>query len=93
VDGSTYLVAPRGTTNWARNLRAAGEGELRVGRRRRRFGYDELPDSEKPRLLREYLTRWEPETKSQFEFGKDASEETLREAAPRHPIFRLQFRD
>jgi hypothetical protein len=52
-----------------------------------------VPDSEKPRLLREYLTRWEPETKSQFEFGKDASEETLRQAASRHPIFRLQFRD
>src|SRR3954467_10223907 len=28
-----YLVAPRGTTQWVRNLRAAGEGELVVGRR------------------------------------------------------------
>jgi deazaflavin-dependent oxidoreductase (nitroreductase family) len=93
VDESTYLVAPRGATNWARNLRAAGEGELRVGRRRRRFGYDEVPDSEKPRLLREYLTRWEPETKSQFETGADAPDERLREIAPLHPIFRLSFLD
>lgn len=93
LDGATYLVAPRGTTNWARNLRAAGEGELRVGSRRRRFGFTELPDAEKPPLLRAYLERWEPETKSQFEFGKDATEEKLREAAPLHPIFRLDLRD
>ena len=28
-----YLVAPRGETQWVRNLRVAGDGELRVGRR------------------------------------------------------------
>jgi len=33
VDGERYLVAPRGATQWVRNLRAAGGGELRVGRR------------------------------------------------------------
>lgn len=93
LDDGTYLVAPRGTTNWARNLRAAGAGELRVGRRRRRFGFTEVGDADKPRLLREYLHRWEPETRSQFEFGKDADEETLRRAAPLHPVFRLEFRD
>ena len=32
-DGRRYLVAPRGETQWVRNLRAAGTGELRVGRR------------------------------------------------------------
>src|SRR3954470_21847019 len=33
VDGQRYLVAPRGTTEWVKNLRSAGHGELRVGRR------------------------------------------------------------
>src|SRR4029079_19161371 len=34
VDGVRYLVAPRGETQWVRNLRAAGAaGALRVGRR------------------------------------------------------------
>ena len=32
VDGEDYLVAPRGTTQWVRNVRAAGGGELRLGR-------------------------------------------------------------
>ena len=39
VDGRRYLVAPRGTTDWVRNLRAAGIGELRVGRRVERGRY------------------------------------------------------
>src|SRR5262245_26119187 len=37
IDGQQYLVAPRGTTQWVRNLRAAGGGELRVGRRTESF--------------------------------------------------------
>src|SRR5947207_2573308 len=28
-EGRRYLVAPRGNTHWARNLRAVGEGDLR----------------------------------------------------------------
>ena len=34
-DGQRYLVAPRGITQWVRNIRIAGEGELRRGRRPR----------------------------------------------------------
>jgi len=30
-DHHRYLVAPRGETQWVRNLRAVGTGELRVG--------------------------------------------------------------
>src|SRR5674536_101211 len=32
MDGLHFLVAPRGETQWVRNLRASGGGELRVGR-------------------------------------------------------------
>jgi deazaflavin-dependent oxidoreductase (nitroreductase family) len=32
LDGVSYLVASWGETQWARNLRAAGGGELRRGR-------------------------------------------------------------
>src|SRR5215467_365085 len=37
VDGVQYLVAPRGLTQWVRNLRVAGTGELRVGKRTEAF--------------------------------------------------------
>ncbi|MEC4019066.1 hypothetical protein QMK28_22880 [Streptomyces sp. H27-D2] len=31
-EGEQYLVSVRGEAEWARNMRAAGGGELRVGR-------------------------------------------------------------
>jgi hypothetical protein len=40
-----YLVAPRGETQWVRNLRVAGEGELRVGRRVESFRATEIADA------------------------------------------------
>src|SRR5262245_858528 len=37
LDGERYLVSPRGRTQWVRNMRAAGGGELRLGRRTEAF--------------------------------------------------------
>jgi deazaflavin-dependent oxidoreductase (nitroreductase family) len=89
-EGARYLVAPRGDTQWARNLRAAGEGRLLVGRRSEHFSADELPDEQKPPLLRAYLKRWAMEVSAIFDgVGADASEEELRRIAPKHPVFRL----
>jgi deazaflavin-dependent oxidoreductase (nitroreductase family) len=91
-DGNLYLVAARGETHWVRNLRARGEGELRVGRRRTRFRASELPDSEKPPLLRAYLKRWAWEVGTFFEgVGADADDEALLAEGRRHPIFRIEL--
>jgi deazaflavin-dependent oxidoreductase (nitroreductase family) len=85
-----YLVAPRGHTQWVRNMRVAGGGELRVGRRVERFTATELPDEQKPALLREYLRRWKFEVGTFFEgVGPDAPDEKLREIAPGYPVFRI----
>lgn len=91
LESTTYLVAPRGTTNWARNLRAAGEGELQLGRKSRHCTAEEIPDSEKLPVLRGYLEKWAGSTKSYFEADADAPDERLREIAPLHPCFRLSF--
>jgi deazaflavin-dependent oxidoreductase (nitroreductase family) len=89
-DGERYLVAPRGETQWVRNLRAAGEGRLLVGRRSEAFRATELADDEKPALLRAYLKRWAVEVGVFFDgVGADASDEELRDIAPRHPVFRI----
>ncbi len=91
VDGERFLVSPRGVTDWVRNLRAAGEGELRVGRRTERFRAVELPDAEKPPVLREYLRRWKMEVGRFFD-GADSSSppEQLMRIAPNHPVFRIE---
>ena len=90
VDGERYLVAPRGTTEWVRNLRAAGQGELKVGRRVEPFRFEELADDAKPAILREYLERWAWEVGRFFE-GVDAtsSDAELLAIAPGFPVFRL----
>ena len=89
-DGARYLVAPRGHTQWARNLRAAGEGELRVGRRRERFRAQEVADTEKEPLLRAYLRHWAMEAGIFFDNVKhDAPADEIRRIAPRHPVFRI----
>ena len=50
LDGQRYLVAPRGDTQWARNLRATGRGELRWRGRVESFRTTEVSDHEKPRI-------------------------------------------
>jgi deazaflavin-dependent oxidoreductase (nitroreductase family) len=91
LDGRTFLLAPRGTTEWVRNMRAAGEGELRKGSGARRFQARELPDSEKLPLLRYYLDRWAWEAKDFLGVRKGASDEELREIAHENPAFELKF--
>ena len=89
-EGGDYLVAPRGHTQWVRNLRASGEGRLRVGRRIEPFSAVELTDDEKPPLLRAYLKKWNVEVGVFFAgVGPESSEEELRRIAPDHPAFRL----
>jgi deazaflavin-dependent oxidoreductase (nitroreductase family) len=89
-EGERYLVAPRGETQWARNLRVSGEGRLLVGKRSERFTATELDDDEKAPVLRAYLKRWKFEVGAFFDgVGPDSSEDELRGAAPKHPVFKL----
>jgi deazaflavin-dependent oxidoreductase (nitroreductase family) len=90
LDGQSYLVAPRGVTQWVRNLRASREGRLLIGRRAEPFEAVELPDEEKLPILRAYLKRWKAEVGVFFEgVGPDSSEEEMARIAPNHPVFRL----
>ncbi len=92
-DGNRYLVAPRGHTQWVRNMRVAGGGELRVGRRVEKFTATELADEQKPEVLRAYLRRWKLEIGVFFDgVGPDASDEQLLAIAPGYPVFRITER-
>ncbi|HEY2278636.1 MAG TPA: nitroreductase family deazaflavin-dependent oxidoreductase [Streptosporangiaceae bacterium] len=90
IDGQRYLVAPRGHTQWVRNMRVAQGGELRLGRRTEPFSAAELTDDEKPAILRAYLKRWKAEVGVFFGgVGPDSSEDELRRIAPDHPVFKV----
>ena len=89
-EGDRYLVAPRGHTQWVKNLRVSGTGELRLGRRTEAFSAVELPDAEKPPLIRAYLKRWKWEV-GQFFDGIDekSPDDALLATAPGFPVFRI----
>ena len=89
--GARYLVAPRGHTQWVKNMRAAGRGELHVGRRVERFTATEVADADKPEILRAYLRRWKWEV-GQFFGGvsPDSPASDLIRIAPDHPVFRIE---
>jgi deazaflavin-dependent oxidoreductase (nitroreductase family) len=91
VDGQQYLVAPRGETQWVKNVRAAGGCRLRLGRRSEEVTVVELVDADKPRVLRPYLERWKWEVGRFFD-GLDAqtSDEQMLAAAPGFPVFRIE---
>jgi deazaflavin-dependent oxidoreductase (nitroreductase family) len=93
LGGQTYLVAPRGTTGWVRNLRAAKEGELRLGRRNRRFRGEEVADEDKLPILKAYLDKWAWEVGTFFELPKNPSDEEISAIAGLHPVFRVEYLD
>jgi deazaflavin-dependent oxidoreductase (nitroreductase family) len=81
LDGARYLVAPRGTTEWVRNLRAAGTGELRRRGKTEHFRSTEVADELKPPIINAYLDKWGSQVKSQFDALPDPAD---------HPVFRLE---
>ncbi|MEU1127454.1 nitroreductase family deazaflavin-dependent oxidoreductase [Streptomyces sp. NPDC005899] len=90
-EGHQYLVSARGHSQWVRNMRAAGGGELRVGRTVRSFTAVEIADDEqKARVVRAYLRRWGWEVNQYFQgVTARSSDEELLAACPDHPVFRI----
>ncbi|MEU6260727.1 nitroreductase/quinone reductase family protein [Streptomyces sp. NPDC047043] len=89
-EGAHYLVSARGHSQWVRNMRVAGAGELRVGRRVRAFTAVELPDTEKLPVLRTYLEKWGWEVNQYFQgVTAQSTDEEILAAAGDHPVFRI----
>jgi deazaflavin-dependent oxidoreductase (nitroreductase family) len=90
-NGGRYLVAPRGNTQWVRNMRASGGGRLVRGRRVEEFTATEVPETERVPLLRAYLEKWKWESGAFFDgVGPDSGDDELRRIAPDHPAFRIE---
>ena len=90
-DGRCFLVAPRGETQWVRNVRAgSGDVALLLGRRRTSYVAAELPPAARVDVLRSYLRRWKAEV-GVFFGGVDAgaTDDELLAIAHRHPVFEL----
>ena len=87
---SHYLVAPRGNTQCVRNVRSSLELCLKKGAKTHRFRARELPDSEKPVLLKEYLSRYRNTVQRYFSIPVDSDLDSFIKIANRHPVFELE---
>lgn len=86
----TYLVAPRGEAQWVRNVRAAGQLDLLLGRTRTHYIASELPDEEKVPVLRAYLERWKAEVGIFFEgVDSNSTDEEVAAISAKHPVFAI----
>ena len=91
VDGVDYLVSPRGNTQWARNVRAAGVVEVGPRWRRQLARVSEVGDAAKPDVLRRYLARWYWQVKDYVGgLTPDSTDEQLLAGAPTIPVFALE---
>ncbi|KDQ65609.1 nitroreductase/quinone reductase family protein [Streptomyces halstedii] len=89
--GEQYVVSARGHSQWVRNMRVAGGGELRVGRKTRTFTAEEIADdAQKALVLRAYLKRWGWEVNQYFQgVTAKSSDAELLAACADHPVFRI----
>ncbi len=91
IEGTRYLVSPRGETQWVRNVRhAGGHLVLILGRRRELCTAREVPVADSVPVLRAYLRRWRFETGMFFDgVTRDSSDAEWAAVAGDHPVFEL----
>jgi deazaflavin-dependent oxidoreductase (nitroreductase family) len=86
--GKRFLVAPRGRTQWVRNAEAAGEVTLKRGSRSR-FRLRTLADSEKPEILKKYLSDYKGAVQRFFPIPPNSPPESFAQIASGYPVFEL----
>jgi deazaflavin-dependent oxidoreductase (nitroreductase family) len=89
LNGKTYLVAPRGRTQWVRNAEAAGEVTLKKGSTRQKFHLRPIPDADKPQILKAYLDTFKREVQRYFPIPAGSPAEAFAALAGSYPAFEL----
>ena len=79
--GTRYLVSPRGETHWARNLRAAGEADLRMRGRREHIRVVEVQGAERDAVVKTYASTITCSCRQSMELLPDPAD---------HPVFRIE---
>ena len=89
LNGKSYLVAPRGRTQWVRNAEAAGEVTLKKESMRRRFRLSPISDAEKLPILKAYLDTFKREVQSYFPVPAGSPPESFTAISGSYPAFEL----
>ena len=80
-NGTRHFVSPRGETHWARNLRAAGEADLRTHRRLEHLRVVELQGAERDVVVKTYASTITCNCRRSMEMLPDPAD---------HPVFPIE---
>ncbi len=89
IDGKKFLVAPRGRTQWVRNVEATGEITLKKGSMRQKFRAHAIPESERAGILKLYLEKFTTTVQRYFLVPVGSDLEAFRGVAQHYPVFEL----
>ncbi len=76
-EGARYIVAPRGYTEWVRNVLSNGEASLVKGRRRERVRLQIVASEKKAEILKAYLDRHKLTVQRYFSVPAGSPEEAF----------------
>jgi deazaflavin-dependent oxidoreductase (nitroreductase family) len=80
-EGSQYLVSTRGESDWVRNMRAAGGGELHGGGRTEAFRATEVPVEQRAPIIDAYRAKAGKTVEAYWKQLPDPAD---------HPVFRIE---
>ena len=89
AQGKTFLVAPRGRTQWVRNAEASGRITLKKGSSRQGFALTSVPLSERPPILKAYLDTFKSVVQVYFPIPAGSPVEQFAGLAEDYPVFEL----
>jgi len=87
--GKKYLVAPRGDTQWVRNVAVSGCAVLKKGTRREEIKLSAIPDGEKPDILKSYLDSYKMTVQRFFPMPSGSPREAFEPFVSRYPVFEV----
>jgi deazaflavin-dependent oxidoreductase (nitroreductase family) len=88
-EGQRYLVAPRGNTEWVRNVKAAGGEAVLKSRKTEGVRLEEVPVERRAPIIKTYLKKTAMVTKREFGLDPDSPMEEFAKIAPDHPVFQI----
>ena len=87
--GKRYLVAPRGYTQWVRNVIASQEATLVKRGRRENIRLHRISDETKPEVLKAYLDRYKLTVQRFFAIPAGSPVEDFKPLIGEYPVFEI----
>ncbi|MBO0859150.1 MAG: nitroreductase family deazaflavin-dependent oxidoreductase [Chloracidobacterium sp.] len=84
-----YLVAPRGYTQWVKNVIASGEAVLARGAKRETVHLKMIVDDDKPDILKAYLDQYKMTVQRYFPIQAGSPLEAFQPFVSQYPAFEI----